>query len=152
MKYAVNRQLNETRPIDKPTILIGDRSKDLAQFLKRHYQENYRIHIAHSFNETLKKAESTIPELVLCNSDLGDNEHQNLCTCLKSAPLTQAIPVILLLDNDEEKHIIDGLNSGADGYIGKPFNLKELDLMISNQLKSVSLFKNKLVGALPTRF
>lgn len=63
-------------------------------------------------------------------------------------PLTQAIPVILLLNDKDDKTIIEGLHSGADGYISKPFNLKELDLTIGNQLKSVLLLKNKLAGGL----
>lgn len=139
---------DEHLPADKPTILITDRSKDLAQFLKRHYQDSYQIRVAYSFSETLKKAETTLPELILCDSDIRDKEQRNLCVALKSNPLTQAIPVILLLNDDDDKTIIDGLNSGADGYISKPFNLKELDLTIRNHLQSVSLLKNKLVVGL----
>lgn len=133
---------------DKPIILIVDRSKDLAQFLKRHYGDTYRICIAHSFNETLKKAESSLPEIILCDSDIRDKENHNLCIALKANSLTQAIPVILLLNDEEDKTIIEGLKSGADGYISKPFNLNELDLLIRNQLRSVSLLKNKMMGGL----
>lgn len=133
-------------PTDKPTLLLVDRSKDLAQFLKRHYQENYRISVANSFGEALKKAETGLPEVILCDGEMRDRENRNLCLALKSNPRTQSIPVILLLDNEEDKTIIEGLDSGADGYIGKPFNLKELDLIIGNQLKSVALLKTKLAG------
>ena len=135
-------------PTDKPVMLIIDRSKDLSQFLKRHYSETYRISIAYTFLETLKKAENTLPEIILCDSAIRDKENRNLCVSLKTNPLTQAIPVILLLNDNDDKTIIEGLKSGADGYIGKPFNLNELDLLIGNQLRSVSLLKNKVLGGL----
>ena len=139
---------DEIQSTDKPTILVVNRSKDLAQFLKRHYQESYRIIISLTFSEGLKRAETTLPELVLCDSDIRDKEQRNLCMALKKNPLTGAIPVILLLNDEDEKTIIDGLKKGANGYITKPFNLKELDLLINNQLASVSLLKNKLAGSL----
>ncbi len=133
---------------DRPPLLLIDRSKDLVQFLKRHYGEMYRISVANTFAETLKKAESMLPELILCDSDIRDKDNQTLCAALKSNPLTQAIPVILLLNDNEDKTIIEGLKSRADGYISKPFNLNELDLLIDNHLKAVSLLKNKLMGGL----
>ena len=139
---------NETQPTDKPTILVVERSKDLAQFLKRHYQESYRILIAYTFSEGLKRAETALPDLVLCDRDIRDKEQRNLCVALKKNLQTQTIPVILLLDDEDDKTIIDGLIKGANGYITKPFNLRELDLLIGNQLKSVSLLKNKLAGSL----
>ncbi|WP_460995564.1 two-component regulator propeller domain-containing protein [Spirosoma harenae] len=133
---------------DKPNLLIIERSKELAQFLKRHYGETYRISMANTFGEALKKAETMLPEIILCDSDIHDKEHRSICLVLKSNPQTQHIPVILLLDNEDDKTIIDGLNNGADGYISKPFSLKELDLILSNQLKTVSLLKTKLTGNL----
>lgn len=133
---------------DRPTMLLIDRSKDLIQFLKRHYGETYRICVADTFTETLKKAENLLPDIILCDSDIRDKENRSLCASLKNTPLTQAIPVILLLSNNDDKTVIDGLKSGADGYIRKPFNLNELDLLVDNHLKSVLLLKNKLAGGL----
>ena len=133
---------------DRPTIFIIDRSKDLAHFLKRHFTEKYRVVLPDTFTEVISKAQSILPELILCEGDIADSNKQNLCAALKANPLTQTIPIILLLNDDDEKTIITGLNSGADGYISKPFNLKELDLLISNQLRSVYALKNKLVSGL----
>ncbi|MGM9509038.1 two-component regulator propeller domain-containing protein [Larkinella sp. GY13] len=150
---------DESLRSDKPNLLIIERSKELAQFLKRHYGEIYRISVANTFNEALKKAETMLPEIILCDSDIHDKEHRSVCLVLKRNPQTQHIPVILLLDDEDDKKIIEGLNNGADGYIGKPFSLKELDLIIGNQLNTVSLLKTKLTdslagslrGALPRR-
>lgn len=148
----VNEVSDERLPSDKSSILIIDRSRDLAQFLKRHYRETYQISLANTFGESLKKAENALPDLILCDSDVRDRENQNLCVALKNNSLTQAIPVLLLLTDEDDKTIIEGLNSGADGYLSKPFNLRELDLMISNKLRSVSVLKTKLVGGLADSF
>ncbi|MBC3788488.1 two-component regulator propeller domain-containing protein [Spirosoma utsteinense] len=141
---VVKELLDGTSLTGKPTILIIDRSNDLVQFLKRHYHDTYHIRIAYTFSEALKKAENMLPEIILCDGDIRDKEDKNLCLALKSNPLTESIPVILLLNDKDDKTIIEGLYSGADGYISKPFNLKELDLIIGNQLTSVSLLKKKL--------
>nr|WP_293839284.1 two-component regulator propeller domain-containing protein [uncultured Arsenicibacter sp.] len=127
-----------------PTLLIADRSKDLTQFLKRHFQEKYRVQIVHSYADALKKAEAVLPEIIICENDLQQKASESLCQALKKNPLTESIPVILLLNDQDDSTIINALNCGADGYIAKPFNLKELDLIVKNELSSVALLKKKL--------
>ena len=139
---------DEAVPTDKSTILIIDRSRDLTQFLKRHFQGKYQIIMVGTFDKALSTLETALPDLVLCDSEIRGKNNQHLCAVLKANPLTQTIPVILLLNDNDEKTIIDGLKSGADAYISKPFNLKELDLMIANRLQAVLALKNKLVGGL----
>lgn len=145
-----NGQPTELMPVegdsDKPVLLIADRSKDLTQFLRRHYGETYQISVAHSFAEVARKAQTALPDLILCENELRDKEGQNVCTALKANPLTSVIPVLLLLNDHEEKTIISGLKSGADGYLSKPFNLNELDLLIDNHLKAVAQLKNKVAS------
>lgn len=136
--------VDDATALKKPVLLIIDRSKDLTQFLKRHYQDTYRISVATTFDEAFKKAASSLPEVILCDNNLRNKENKSLCVALKNDLRTRHISVILLLDNQEDNTIIEGLNGGANGYISKPFNLKELDLMIINQLKSTSLLTNKL--------
>ncbi|GAB3576746.1 two-component regulator propeller domain-containing protein [Hymenobacter daeguensis] len=132
----------------RPTLLIIDQSQDLMQFLKRHFQAEYRIVVANTFAEALKKAETSLPEIVLCDSAIVDKNNRSLCSALKANPLTQAIPVLLLLGDKDDKTILSGLNSGADGYLSKPFNLPELDLLIANHLRAIARLKNKLVDGL----
>lgn len=137
---------SEPNNADKPVLLIGDRSKDLTQFLKRHYGETYQISVAHSFAEVVRKAQTALPDLIVCENDLRDKEGQTVCAVLKASPLTSVIPVLLLLNDHEEKTIINGLKSGADGYLSKPFNLNELDLLIDNHLKAVAQLKSNVAS------
>lgn len=87
-----------------------------------------------------------MPDLVLCDNDLRDRQHRSLCEVLKHQSITQAIPVLLLLNDDEDETILEGLGCGANGYISKPFNVKELDLLIRNNLRAVVTLKDKLAG------
>lgn len=135
------------------TMLIADQSQDLMQLLKRNYQADYRILLASTCAEALKKAETALPEIILCDSSIADKDHRPLCVILKANPLTQSIPLILLLSDKADQTIIRGLHGGPDGYLSKPFNLPELDLLVANNLRAVSRLRTKLVtGLTDSRF
>ena len=57
-----------------------------------------------------------------------------MCQLIKSTPETSHIPVILLTAKNSEVSILEGLNSGADSYITKPFNVNVLNLYLRNTL------------------
>lgn len=65
---------------------------------------------------------------------------------LKRNPNTNHIPVILLTSQVEFADRMAGLTQGADGYLGKPFRLEELDVLISNLIANRLRLKGKFSG------
>ena len=68
---------------------------------------------------------------------------RQLCMNIKSSVETSHIPVILLTGQDSKEHIIQGLESGADDYIVKPFDFDVLKTKISGFLKTRQVLKSK---------
>ena len=69
-----------------------------------------------------------------------------LCSKIKTTIATSHIPVILLTSRSSLIYKFEGLESGADDYITKPFNLKEFKLKIKNILDSKQSLKNKFIS------
>jgi ligand-binding sensor domain-containing protein/AraC-like DNA-binding protein/CheY-like chemotaxis protein len=134
--------------IHKPKILIAEKNADLVSFLKSHFADHYDIITANSHNKAFEKALTTLPELILCDSHLTNENGISLCQDLKTHPQTSFISVILLTDDDSEQSRLNALSLGADSHLQKPFKMKELDLMVQNMLKSQRLIKEKFAGTL----
>ena len=78
-------------------------------------------------------AESELPELVLLDLMLPQDDGINILKKLRSTPLTSHIPVIILTAKDTEFDVVTGLDSGADDYITKPFGM----MMLISRIKAV---------------
>jgi len=133
----------------KSKILLAEKNSELLGFLKHHFADQYELILANHYNKALEKAETSLPELIICDAGLMSDKGEMLCEQLKKHPQTGFIPLILLSDADGEQSRLQGLSLGADAFLQKPFKLKELDLMVQNMLKSQRLIKEKFAGALP---
>ena len=78
-------------------------------------------------------AESELPELILLDLMLPQDDGINILKKLRSTPLTSHIPVIILTAKDTEFDVVTGLDSGADDYITKPFGM----MMLISRIKAV---------------
>lgn len=134
----------------KSKILLAEKSSELIGFLKHHFADQYEVILANHYAKALEKAETALPELIICDAGMVNDKGESLCQQLKAQPQTGFIPLILLSDADGEQNRLLGLSLGADALLQKPFKLKELDLMVQNMLKSQRLIKEKFAGALPS--
>ena len=69
-----------------------------------------------------------------------------LCAKIKTNINVNFIPVVLLTAKSHEKDKIEGLSTGADSYIEKPFNIKVLEYTIRNLIASYDILRNKVEG------
>jgi YesN/AraC family two-component response regulator len=77
-----------------------------------------------------------IPDLVVSDVVMPEMDGVQLCRKLKKDVLTSHIPVVLLTALSSVINQIEGLETGADDYISKPFNLKLFEIRIDNLLQS----------------
>ena len=89
-------------------------------------RDGYRVWAAADGAEGLRKVAKENPDLVLLDLMLPEIDGIDVCRKLKSDPLTQAIPVIIVTAKGEESDVVLGLGVGADDYVTKPFSPKEL--------------------------
>ena len=95
----------------------------IAYNLKR---EGFDVVTSTSGEDGLAKIERVAPNLVILDLMLPEIDGLDLCRTLKSDPVTQGIPVIMVTAKGEESDVVLGLGMGADDYVTKPFSPKEL--------------------------
>lgn len=128
---------------NKLTILIVEDNKPLRSFIKNLLKKEYNILEAENGRVAIQKAIEFLPDLIVSDVVMPVMVGTELCAKIKENLKTSHIPVILLTSRSSLIFRLEGLNSGADEYISKPFDLNEFKLKIKNILESNLRLKNK---------
>jgi len=115
----------------------------LRSFIKEILKEDYNVLLAENGEVALKMAIKHLPDLIVSDVVMPRMVGTELCSKIKTTLATSHIPVILLTSRTSLIYKFEGLESGADDYITKPFNLKEFKLKIKNILVSKQKLKDK---------
>lgn len=108
-------------------ILVIEDEADLREVLAYNLaREGYRVLVAESGSEGLRKARKEAPDLTLLDLMLPDVDGIEVCRRLKKDPVTGSMPVIMLTAKSEEPDVVLGLGVGADDYVTKPFSPRTL--------------------------
>ena len=111
----------------KETILVVEDDEDIQQLLIYNLQAaGYEVVPAQDGYEALAAAKRRAPDLIILDLMLPGLDGFEACKELKRTPQTAAIPVIMLTARGDEVDRIVGLEMGADDYLPKPFNPREL--------------------------
>ncbi|MDC0624512.1 response regulator transcription factor [Alphaproteobacteria bacterium] len=117
----------------KKSILLVDDDKRLRKLLKDYLNEkNFQVFTSADFDETKEILGFFIFDLIILDRMMPTGDGVNLIQYIKKASKT---PVIMLTAMSENNDKIDGLKTGTDDYLSKPFEPEELFLRINNLLK-----------------
>jgi two-component system, OmpR family, phosphate regulon response regulator PhoB len=121
---------------NEKTILIVDDDTELIDFLAlKLNKENFKIYRATDGESGFSKLQEIRPSLILLDINMPKMNGLELCKKIKINETLKHTPVIMLTAKGETIDRILGLEFGADDYITKPFNYRELILRIKNVLK-----------------
>jgi len=107
-------------------LLIVEDNPDVVGYLKACYQNHFSIHIAKDGKVGYEMAIKEIPDIVISDVMMPEMDGFELCKKLKNDFRASHIPIILLTAKADIPSRIEGLETGADAYIVKPFNQQEL--------------------------
>ena len=129
--------------VNQTTILIIDDEKDIRELITFNLQRyGYATITSINGEEGLEKTSLYNPDLILLDIMLPGINGFQFCSSIRKIKDLKSIPVIILTALGREKHIVKGLEKGADDYITKPFSSKVLLARIKNVLKRNKRIKN----------
>lgn len=126
-------------PEKEKTLLVVDNNKDLANNIARCFSQEYKIHLAYNGKQALDLIDKELPALVISDVMMPEMDGYELCQKIKGTDRTRHIPVVLLTAKAAVEDKIAGLKYGADDYLAKPFNAKELIAVVDSLLSQREL-------------
>jgi signal transduction histidine kinase/DNA-binding NarL/FixJ family response regulator/Tol biopolymer transport system component len=115
-----------------PIVLVIDDNRDMRRYIRRQLEDHYRVIEASNGKDGLELAKSKTPDLVVSDVMMPKMDGFEVCRRLKSDVTTSHIPVVLLTAKAGDGHKLEGLETGADDYVVKPFDAKELKARLKN--------------------
>ena len=127
----------------KPQMFIVEDNEQIRAMLKEILSPFYYIRSFATAESAISEIEATMPDIVITDVMMPGMDGKELCKRIKSNPATSHIPVVLLTAQNAIDQYIEGLRTGADDYITKPFNTQLLISRCNNLVNSRILLQEK---------
>ncbi len=128
---------------DRKSILVVEDNQDVAHYISTVLGEEYSLLNATDGNEGLRLAEEHIPDLIITDVMMPEKDGYAFTADLRASLATSHIPVIMITAKVTTEDKLEGLKSGADAYLHKPFNERELRVRINQLLESRAMLREK---------
>ncbi|MDR1556390.1 MAG: response regulator [Tannerellaceae bacterium] len=116
-------------------LLLIEDNYDMRFYIRQELSASYLIEEAVDGKTGLDKARRLMPDLIITDIMMPEMSGTELCRILKSDPETCHIPIIILTAQDDMNHRLEGVESGADSFITKPFSTKYLQVRIEKLIE-----------------
>lgn len=141
-KDLFSSEIPENDP--RPTLLLVEDNKDTALYIQSIFsQGQYNTIYASNGEKAWDMMNKQLPDIVITDAVMPKKNGIELCKEMKLSPLFNHIPIIIISAKNRESDVIEGLKSGADSYIRKPFHPEELQIRVENLLENRQLLKEK---------
>ena len=131
---------------DVPTLLIVDDSADLRTYVRDHFASTFRVIEGGDGADGIMLAQRHLPDVIVSDVMMPVTDGHALLRALRASPETDFVPVILLTAQAEGEQRIAGLEGGADDYIVKPFEMRELEVRVRNIIESRRRLRARLTN------
>ena len=126
------------------TILLVEDNEDILSYLKEHFEKMYEVLMAKEGQEALEYCLNDHVDLVVSDIMMPGMDGITFCETLKQDDRINHIPVILLTAKKSDESKLKGYEKGADAYIGKPFQMQELETRMESLISSRKKLLSKI--------
>lgn len=142
-----NKQaLEKHRQYNLAGILVVEDNVELRDYLAGHFEKRYKVFTAEDGFAGLKIAKEINPDVIITDVQMPKMNGYVFCKEIRKNFDTSHIPVVMLTANNTIEQQIEGLSTGADIYLTKPFDIKLLDAQINSLLENRRTLRNKFHG------
>ncbi len=136
----------------KPVLLVVDDNSDIQKLIRELLGSGYNVITASNGKEGVRMAVKYVPDLIVCDVMMPVMDGLECCRRIKTELSTSHIPVLMLTACSLDEQRIQGYDSGADGYLSKPFNTAVLkarcESLIANRKRIKELWQTKTAGGI----
>jgi len=138
-----NPELDSSGSENEKIVLLVEDNPDVRNYIRELLETDYKVTEATDGEEGLSKAKDEIPDLIITDVMMPEMDGFQFSKKIRSNEKTSHIPLILLTAKAGFDDKMEGLESGIDAYITKPFKAKELKVQIDNLLKQRKLLRER---------
>jgi signal transduction histidine kinase/DNA-binding response OmpR family regulator len=134
---------------DKPLLLVVEDNSEVRRYVREILDRDFRFTEAVDGGDGWEKSLRNVPDLVLTDVMMPRMDGYELCKKLKTDERTSHVPVILLTAKASGEEKIEGLETGADDFVVKPFDAEELRVRIKNLIDQRKRLRERFVREAP---
>lgn len=130
---------------DKPLLLVVEDTPEIAQLIAETFSASCQVVLAENGEIGLARCRELLPDIIISDVAMPLMDGEQLCRAIKSDALTSHIPLILLTARNLPQQQLDGLRTGADDYVVKPFNRDILQEKVKNMLSTREQYRQHVL-------
>jgi DNA-binding response OmpR family regulator/two-component sensor histidine kinase len=120
---------------DRDMVLVVEDNADVRHYIREQLEDSYRVSEALNGEEGIQSAQEILPDLIISDVMMPRMDGYRFCKAIRTDEKTSHIPVIMLTARAGLDDKIEGLETGVDAYLTKPFNAKELRVNVKNLIQ-----------------
>ena len=136
-------QLLKESSDERPVIVIAEDDDEIRDYIEKELSKDYDVRSCTNGRDALAEVYRSQPSIVISDVMMPEMDGNTLCSRLKLNPQTNHLPVILLTAKNRDEDKLEGLETGADAYIVKPFNMDILRRTIVNLINARRILRQK---------
>lgn len=128
---------------EAPVLLVVDDNADVRSFLRRELGDAYEIETVDTGAEALDRIRASAPDVVVSDVMMPEMDGFALCEAIKTDDDLHTVPILLLTARAEVDDAVEGLECGADDYLTKPFDVRELRMRVRRLLEARATLRSE---------
>jgi putative two-component system response regulator len=125
----------DASPLRGTVLIVEDQRPNLVLMVRLLTDQGYVVHTATDGEQALIAIREHTPDVVLLDVGLPGMDGFEVCRRIKQDPATRLTPVVIVTGMQAREHRIEGINAGADDFVGKPFNIEELRARVRSLIR-----------------